>query len=275
MSANLPWFKIATEGPTSDDRYIKPEWIDQMAATYDPSKYTARVFVEHMRGMSPDSSFKCGGSVSAVKIETVDGKKCLFAQIQANDFLKQLNQTDQKVFASIEVDDTFAGTGQAYLTGMGVTDTPASLGLDVLKFSKQSAFAQGISGSKQVYLGEELDVAMFSNDDKNLVETLSAAFKNVLVNMFGSKTNAPTEPAQSSQAPQIGVTSEAIDAASLSFSNQIQTVFQQFSKQFATQAQVAELVERLDLALKSSADNYTQRPVASGATTQANDQADC
>lgn len=38
------------------------------------------------------------------------------------------------MYTSIEVDTNFAGTGQAYLVGLAVTDSPASIGTEYLKF---------------------------------------------------------------------------------------------------------------------------------------------
>nr|WP_262983677.1 GPO family capsid scaffolding protein [Halomonas elongata] len=45
-------FRVATEGATTDGREIKREWIEQMAANYDPAKYGARIWMEHMRECS-------------------------------------------------------------------------------------------------------------------------------------------------------------------------------------------------------------------------------
>jgi hypothetical protein len=41
----------------------------------------------------------------------------------------------QKAFTSIEITENFAGTGEAYLTGLGATNNPAALGVEQLKFS--------------------------------------------------------------------------------------------------------------------------------------------
>ncbi|MDU3935344.1 MAG: GPO family capsid scaffolding protein, partial [Serratia liquefaciens] len=43
----------------------------------------------------------------------------------------------QKVFTSMEIRRDFAKTGKAYLVGLAVTDDPASLGTEMLEFSRR------------------------------------------------------------------------------------------------------------------------------------------
>lgn len=133
------WFRVAVAGDTSDGREISVEWILQMAQTYNLNTYGARINVEHMRSSFPDSAFGAYGDVLALKTEkvTINGeeKDALFAQIQPNDNLIALNQKNQKIYTSIEVDPNFAKTGQAYLVGLAVTDSPASLGTEMLQFA--------------------------------------------------------------------------------------------------------------------------------------------
>ena len=137
------WFRVATAGDTSDGREISAEWITQMAQSYNPTTYGARINVEHIRSYFPDSTFGAYGDVIALKTEkvTINGeqKDALFAQIQPNDNLIALNQKNQKIYTSIEVDPNFAKTGQAYLVGLAVTDSPASLGTEMLQFAAGAA----------------------------------------------------------------------------------------------------------------------------------------
>ncbi|SFU80314.1 GPO family capsid scaffolding protein [Halomonas korlensis] len=132
-------FRIATEGATTDGRKISREWIEQMAKNFDPKTYGARVWMEHMRGMFADGPFPALGDVTKLEAREVDGKLALFAEIDPTDRLKQMNQERQKVYTSIEVDPEFADSGEAYLVGLAVTDSPASLGTDMLQFSAQQA----------------------------------------------------------------------------------------------------------------------------------------
>ena len=133
------WFRVAVAGDTTDGREIQADWIIQMAQSYDPNKYGARINIEHFRSIYPDGVFGAYGDVLALKTEkvTIDGeeKDALFAQIEPTQSLIALNQKKQKVYTSIEVDENFAKTGSAYLIGLAVTDSPASLGTEMLQFA--------------------------------------------------------------------------------------------------------------------------------------------
>ncbi|KQE95531.1 GPO family capsid scaffolding protein [Acinetobacter lactucae] len=136
------WFRIATAGDTTDGREIQENWIQEIVETYNPQTYGARINVEHIRSVFPDSSFGAYGDVVAVKAEKVDvnGEKklTLFAQIEPNENLIELNKRNQKIYTSIEVNPNFANSGKAYLIGLAVTDSPASLGTDQLQFAAQA-----------------------------------------------------------------------------------------------------------------------------------------
>ncbi|QIE87045.1 GPO family capsid scaffolding protein [Pseudomonas nitroreducens] len=135
------WFRVAVEGATSDKRTIKRSWLEQAAKNFDPKTYGARIWLEHFRSLLPDSPFRAYGDVLAVKAEEaeVDGQKklALFVQVEPTPDLVAMNKAKQKIYTSIEIDDSFADTGEAYLVGLAVTDSPASLGTDVLAFSAQ------------------------------------------------------------------------------------------------------------------------------------------
>ena len=45
------WVRIFCEGATTDGRTIERAWIEQMAASYDPNTYGARLNCEHIRGL--------------------------------------------------------------------------------------------------------------------------------------------------------------------------------------------------------------------------------
>ncbi|MGM0912783.1 MAG: GPO family capsid scaffolding protein [Pseudomonadota bacterium] len=179
-------FRIATEGATTDGRKISREWIEQMAKNFDPATYGARVWMEHMRGMFADGPFPALGDVTKLEAREVDGKLALFAEIDPTDRLKQMNQERQKVYTSIEVDPEFADTGEAYLVGLAVTDSPASLGTDMLKFSAQQGSASPLAARKQsahnvftAAMETELDFTTAEPEDKgpSLAERVKALFK--------------------------------------------------------------------------------------------------
>lgn len=136
------WFRVAVEGSTTDGRQIERSWIEQMAAQYSPNTYGARVNCEHIKWAYPASEFGAYGDVLALKSEEVEingeQKLALYAQIEPNDALLALNKERQKVYTSIEVSPKFADTGKAYLVGLAVTDSPASLGTEALAFSAKN-----------------------------------------------------------------------------------------------------------------------------------------
>jgi hypothetical protein len=135
------WFRVAVEGATTDKRKIERSWLEQAAKNFNQATYGARVWLEHFRSLLPDSPFKAYGDILAVKAEEVEinGQKklALFAQIEPTEDLVAMNKAKQKIYTSIEIDDSFADTGEAYIVGLAVTDSPASLGTDVLAFSAQ------------------------------------------------------------------------------------------------------------------------------------------
>lgn len=134
--AKSKFFRVATEGATTDGRTIQRSWLEQMAANYDPKKYGSRVWLEHIRSLFPDSDFRAYGDVVAVKTEeNSEGKLELYAQIEPTSDLIELNKKKQKMYTSMEIDLDFADTGECYLTGLAVTDSPASLGTEMLQFS--------------------------------------------------------------------------------------------------------------------------------------------
>ncbi len=70
--AKSKMFHIAVEGATTDGRVIERSWLEQMAANYSPTKYGARVNLEHYRGIVPDGPFKAYGDVLAVETRELE-----------------------------------------------------------------------------------------------------------------------------------------------------------------------------------------------------------
>lgn len=133
--ATQKWFRIGRSGPTVDGRHIKAEWLTEAAKTYHPELYGARLNVEHIKSYAPETPFNGYGDVLALKTEVVGDHTYLLAQIEPTDKLKALSQKKTKAYTSMELRPNFAQTGKAYLTGLALTDTPASLGTSMLAFS--------------------------------------------------------------------------------------------------------------------------------------------
>lgn len=176
------FFVIATEGATTDGRTISREWIEKMAANYNPKTYGARVNLEHLRGILPDGPFRAYGDVLALKTEERDGKLQLLAQLSPTDDLVQLNKARQKVYTSMEVDPDFADTTEPYLVGLAITDSPASLGTEMLQFSakaQHSPLADRKQKPENLFSeAVEVDLEFSDEADKpNLLEKVSQLFQ--------------------------------------------------------------------------------------------------
>lgn len=134
MAKISDWKIVATEGPTVDGRKITREWLTQIAESYAMTEYTALIWPEHKRFGGYGSNW---GKVVEVKAEEVDGKMRLFAKLEPNQYLLEANKLEQKLFTSIEPNPDYKGQGKCYLMGIAVTDSPASSGTSILKFSRQ------------------------------------------------------------------------------------------------------------------------------------------
>lgn len=144
MTVKAKRFRIGVEGATTDGREIQRDWLIQMAASYNPSVYTAQINLEHIKSYMPDSTFNRYGKVAALVAEEISdgplaGKMALYADVEPTDSLVELVKKGQKLFTSMEVSPKFADTGKAYLVGLAATDDPASLGTEMLAFSASAA----------------------------------------------------------------------------------------------------------------------------------------
>ncbi|WP_440866207.1 GPO family capsid scaffolding protein [Symbiopectobacterium purcellii] len=135
-------FRVAVSGSTVDGREISPEHLRDAAASYRTDVYGARVNVEHYLSMLPNSDFGAMGDVTALSTEDISegplaGRTALYAEIEPSARMKQLTDEGKKVYSSIELHPQFALNGKAYVVGLAMTDTPASLGTERLKFATQ------------------------------------------------------------------------------------------------------------------------------------------
>ncbi|KXZ38510.1 capsid protein [Vibrio alginolyticus] len=138
MPKTSDWVVVATEGNTVDGRKIAASWIKDMAEQYSKEEYTALIWPEHYRSDWTQYKGKNWGIVEELKAEEKDGKLRLFAKLTPNQFLLEANKEGQKLFTSIEPNPDYKGEGRCYLEGLAVTDSPASTGTTLLKFSRSS-----------------------------------------------------------------------------------------------------------------------------------------
>lgn len=154
------WICVATAGKTADGREIREEWLQEVATTYNRQTYTGLIWPRHDDTYEARSWSYNYGEIDELKTETVNGAVKLFARLMPNDWLLSTNEMGQKLFTSIEIAENFAGTGKYYLTGIAVTDIPASLGTDRLMFSigaHQSKMTFGCA--EEFTLGELHDIS--------------------------------------------------------------------------------------------------------------------
>lgn len=137
MSMKNKWFCIGTSGATIDGRHIEADTLKQMAESYSPAKYSARLNIEHYRPFFPGSGHGGLGDVIELKTETTGQETRLLARIEPTQKMLELLKTREKIFTSMEIIKNFAQSGQAYLVGLALTDSPASTGTSMLQFSMQ------------------------------------------------------------------------------------------------------------------------------------------
>ncbi|MHA6159511.1 GPO family capsid scaffolding protein [Pseudomonas sichuanensis] len=200
------FFRVAVEGATTDGRTIERQWLVDAAETYNPNTYGARVWLEHYRSVLPDSPFKAYGDVVALKTEQVEiagqTKLALFAQIEPTADLIALNKARQKIFTSIEIRPKFADSGRAYLDGIAVTDTPASLGTEMLSFSAKHPDANPLKGRKQDpenLFSEAIEVAFEFEEVTDSENKVANLFSRVLEALGKSKDKAVKDDAHFSE----------------------------------------------------------------------------
>ncbi|MFP2768319.1 GPO family capsid scaffolding protein [Oceanisphaera sp. KMM 10153] len=184
MAKKSKFFRVATQGDTTDGRVIERSWIEQAAKNFNQKTYGARVWLEHIRGLYADSDFKAYGDVTGLKAEEVeDGKLALFAQIDPTGDLVKMNKDRQKIYTSIEIDPNFAKTGEAYMVGLAVTDSPASLGTEMLAFSagaKQNPLADRKQRPENLFTAAIETQLEWEEDDQLEGPTLFSRVKDLL-----------------------------------------------------------------------------------------------
>lgn len=156
------WIRAFVAGATIDGREIAEQLLLEVEETYSPDTYNARIWLEHIRGTGSDGMFKALGDVVQVKTQRIKsgalaGKLALYVKLAPHQDLIEMVRNGQKVHLSIEIDPKFADTGKAYLVGLGVTDSPASLGTGIMKFSTMERTTSLFSAPLQADIKEPAD----------------------------------------------------------------------------------------------------------------------
>ncbi|MFM4981485.1 GPO family capsid scaffolding protein [Aeromonas caviae] len=246
MAKKAKFKRVAVAGQTTDGRTIAPEWLTQAAKNYNQEKYGARVNLEHFRSLYPDSAFRAYGDVRSVYAEEVeiDGEKkmALFAEIDPTDDLIKLTKARQKVYTSIELDLDFAGTGEAYLVGLAVTDSPASLGTEYLQFCAGAGEKSPLASRKQK------PANLFSSAIETEIELSDEGYK-------GPSLAERITALFSSHKKQSTADFSDVHQAVETVAKEVTTLDVGMQKKFTEQAQtITELTSKLDITAKALAD---------------------
>lgn len=162
-------FRVAREGQTVDGRELTRQEIQEMADSYNIEHYAGRINIEHWSGFSPEPPFNAYGDILKVEAVEENGKLCQYNTISALPNFVAMNKKGQKIYPSIEFYRNFAGTGKAYQVGLGMTDTPASLGTQAIKFSS-NPHSLSTQPDSEIYI-----TMSEKNESKSLVDQIKEA----------------------------------------------------------------------------------------------------
>lgn len=212
------WRVIGVSGETADGRTISAKELHEMAEQYDPEIYGARINLEHMNFLFPD--FAGGyGDVIELKAEPWakdETKTALLAKLNITDSLQKLWDSGQKIYTSMEITPRFADTKKAYLTGLAITDTPASLGTTANYTAAKNKAEEKIftayrqTETQEIAMTKPQDSQPTENQAKPLTEEhAESIFSRLFAKYFGKKEpeqqETPTiNPEQPSEQPKDG-----------------------------------------------------------------------
>lgn len=217
------WRVIGVSGETADGRTISSKELQEMADQYDPEIYGARINLEHMNFLFP--GYGSGyGDVIELKAEPWakdETKTALLAKLNITDSLQKLWDSGQKIYTSMEITPRFADTKKAYLTGLAITDTPASLGTTAnytaakTKAEEKIFTAYRQTETQEIAMTKPQDNNQDSNKDSNkdsnqvdntvkplTEEHAESIFSRLFAKYFGKKEPAqPETPAINPEQP--------------------------------------------------------------------------
>lgn len=242
------WRVIGVSGETADGRTISAKELKEMAEQYDPEIYGARINLEHMNFLFPDFA---GGYGDVVELKAApwakdETKTALLAKLNITESLQKLWDSGQKIYTSMEITPRFADTKKAYLTGLAITDTPASLGTTAnYTAAKNKAEEKIFTAYRQT---ETQEIAMTKPQDSNQTENQAkplteehaeSIFRRLFAKYFGKKEPEQETPAINPEQP-----SEPKDGQQIK-----QDGWDGFSK-------AAQLIEKLDEKIEAQQTEY-------------------
>lgn len=258
-------FRVAVSGNTVDGREIQPQHLRDAAANYSQEVYAARVNIEHYLSPYPGSDFGAMGDVAALSTEDITegplaGRTALYAEIEPSDRMVQMTNKGEKVYSSIELHPQFALNGKAYIVGLAMTDTPASLGTERLKFATQQR------ASVMAFNNQQAEPPMFSEAIEAEVIELTAQRSDEGAKWY-SRVMGIISKGQKTDDQRFSQMHQVVEAVAQSQSEQID----QFNAAELERQQDKAAIQKLttDLAalrqqLEGTDGNFSQRQPANG-----------
>ncbi|MEH1181076.1 GPO family capsid scaffolding protein [Klebsiella michiganensis] len=258
-------FRVAVSGNTVDGREIQPQHLRDAAANYSPEVYGARVNIEHYLSMFPGSDFGAMGDVVALSTEDITdgplaGRTALYAEIEPSDRMVQMTNKGQKVYSSIELHPQFALNGKAYVVGLAMTDTPASLGTDRLKFAAQQR------ASVMAFNNQQGEAPMFTEALEAEVIELAAQRSDEGKQWF-NRVMGILGKGQKTDDQRFGQVYQAVEAVAQSqvdLGEQFSTAEQERQQDKAAIQKLTTDLAALRQQLEGTDGNFSQRPAAGG-----------
>ncbi|MBH9537882.1 GPO family capsid scaffolding protein [Novosphingopyxis sp. YJ-S2-01] len=278
------WTRVAIEGETIDGRRISRQEIIDCAETFSVETLKPRLFVEHLRGVTLDSAFNALGDMVDAKWQEdevqIGGspKKvaALYARIEALPPLIEANKQGKKLYTSIEIKANLGGSGRSGLIGLGVTDSPAVLCNQAMRFSALYPKDVSIAAphEMQFSIAEPAPTA-----DQQEITGMLGEMKKFFSTLAGGKSDDPapvaTPPAPTprpSPAPASPPTApgqpstpetEAFSAAMTGMGGVMEKAFSAITAQLEkSDARMAALEQRLER--EPDEKKFSRRPLSTG-----------
>ncbi|HBU2533295.1 TPA: GPO family capsid scaffolding protein [Klebsiella pneumoniae] len=258
-------FRVAVSGNTVDGREIQPQHLRDAAANYNLNVYAARVNIEHFLSPYPGSDFGAMGDVTALSTEDITegplaGRTALYAEIDPSDRMVQMTDKGQKVYSSIELAPQFALNGKAYVVGLAMTDTPASLGTDRLKFAAQQR------ASVMAFNNQQGEPPMITEAIEAEVIELAAQRSDEGKQWF-NRVMGILGKGQKTDDQRFGQVHQAVEAVAQSqvdLGEQFSTAEQERQQDRAAIQKLTTDLAALRQQLEGTDGNFSQRPAAGG-----------
>lgn len=258
-------FRVAVSGNTVDGREIQPQHLRDAAANYNLEVYAARVNIEHILSPYPGSDFGAMGDVVALSAEDITegplaGRTGLYAEIEPSERMKQMTDKGQKVYSSIELHPQFALNGKAYMMGLAMTDTPASLGTERLKFAAQQR------ASVLAFNNQQVEAPMITEAIEAEVIELAAQRSDEGKQWF-NRVMGILGKGQKTDDQRFGQVHQAVEAVAQSqvdLGEQFSAAEQERQQDKATIQKLTTDLAALRQQLEGADGNFSQRPPAGG-----------